>query len=204
MVFRISILTILLICTQQTAKSQGLIETMATQLAKLELYLQELKQGYSIVQKGLNTISEIKKGDLDLHSRFFNSLTDVKPAIKNWGKVADIVAMEIQILQGTVTTANQFAQTGTFSQTDLAYISSVYSNLKSLTLTDIDEVTGLITDGNWQMSDDERMSRIDQLFNRVREKYVFLHSFADRTFQISQARQREKGSLENIISLLPK
>ena len=169
-----------------------------TQIAKLEILLKELQQGYSIVQKGLTTIAQIKKGDLDLHSLFFSSLSTVNPAIKNWGKVGDIIAMQVQIILGCTTTASQIVSSGYFNSSDLTYVQAVYSNLKDLTVKDIDELTGIITDGQWQMSDDQRISRIDQLFGRVSSKYTFLRSFADRILNQIQLRTQEKGSLQNL------
>jgi hypothetical protein len=168
------------------------------QIAKLGILLQELKQGYSIVQTGLTTIGQIKKGDFDLHSLFFSSLSTVNPAIKNWGKVGDIIAMQVQILLGCATTLPQIVSSGNYNSSDLSYIQAVYSNLKDLTLKDIDELTGIVTDGQWQMSDDQRMSRIDQLFNRVSSKYTFLRAFANRILNQIQMRTQEKGSLQNL------
>jgi hypothetical protein len=168
------------------------------QIAKLEILLKELQQGYAIVQKGLTTIAQIKKGDLDLHSLFFSSLSTVNPAIKNWGKVGDIIAMQVQIILGCTTTASQIVSSGYFNASDLTYVQAVYSNLKDLTVKDIDELTGILTDGQWQMSDDQRMSRIDQLFLRVSSKYTFLRSFADRILNQIQLRTQEKGSLQNL------
>lgn len=180
------------------ATAQDIITPMLEQIAKLELYLQEAKKGYSIVQQGLTTIGDIKKGDLDLHSLFFSTLKDVNPAIKSWGKVADIMAMQAQILLGCASTLKQFGSSPSFSVADLKYLSAVYSNLKNLTLTDIDVLTGLVTDGNWQMSDDERISRIDQLYTRVAEKYTFLRSFSNRVTLEGQERAREKAGLQNL------
>jgi hypothetical protein len=178
--------------------AQDMITVMTEQIAKLELYLQEAKKGYSIVQTGLNTISQIKKGDLDLHSLFFSSLSTVNPAIKNWGKVADIIAMESQIFIGCATTLTKLVQTNTFSSQDIQYVTAVYSNIKTLSSKDIDELTGLVTDGNWQMTDDQRMSRIDQLFNSVGQKYTFLMSLAGRLGAEAQNRSARKLDLQNV------
>ena len=196
------LLTTSLGCSSQHVSAQGLIETMTEQVAKLELYLQEAKQGYSIVQKGLTTIGDIKKGDFDLHSLFFSTLKDVNPAIKNWGKVADIIAMQVQILLGCGASLQQIISSGTFNTADIGYLTAVYSNLKTLTGKDIDELTGLITDDNWQMSDDERMSRIDQLFSIVSEKYIFMRTFSNRVLMESQQRNQAKTSLQNLGKLI--
>jgi hypothetical protein len=191
-------LLLALLVNASIAQAQSKTTEEIEQIAKLEILLKELQQGYAVVQKGLTTIAQIKKGDLDLHSLFFSSLSTVNPAIKNWEKVGDIIAMQVQIILGCTTTAGQIVSSGYFNSSDLTYVQAVYSNLKDLTVKDIDELTGILTDGQWQMSDDQRMSRIDQLFVRVSSKYTFLRSFADRILNQIQLRTQEKGSLQNL------
>jgi hypothetical protein len=179
-------------------KAQDLITTMTQQIAKLELHLQELKKGYDILQHGLTTIGNIKHGDFDLHNGFFNSLMEVKPAIKGYGKVADMLTMQIQVLTGCTATMRQYVFSGMFSTGDLKYLSDVYANLTDLTLKDMDELAGLVTDGQWQMSDDQRLHRIDQLYLRVQSKYSFLRTFSDRVLQEANLRKQEKLSLQHL------
>ena len=185
----------------QYVKSQGLIQTMTEQLAKLELYLQEAKQGYNIVQQGLTTIGNIKKGDFDLHNLFFSSLFQVDPAIKQSVQVAGIVSMELEILSGSKTALQAIKTNAVFTSTDIKYLSSVYNNLTALTLEDIDELTNVITDGTWQMTPDERITRIDILYRSVTEKYTFLRSFTDQILKEGQQRSKEKNSLNNLSKL---
>jgi hypothetical protein len=201
-VFFIALLALATCLPVEKSEAQDLITTMTEQLAKLELDLQEIKQGYAIVQKGLNTISAIKKGDFDLHSLFFNSLMNVNPSIKNWGKVADIIAMQVQLLFGCKSSLSQITASGNFSTIDLQYLSSVYTSLATLTSEEIDELTGLVSDGNWQMTDDDRMSRIDQLFNSVSEKYNFLRSFSSCVMAESNLRTHRNTDLQNLKKLI--
>ena len=44
------------------------------QIAALQVYINYAKKGYNIVSGGINTIRDIKKGDLNLHNTFFSSL----------------------------------------------------------------------------------------------------------------------------------
>lgn len=181
--------------------AQSMFTVMEEQIAKLGLYLKEAQQGYAIVQQGLTTIGQIKQGDFDLHSLFFSSLKNVNPAIKGWGKVADIVAMQVQILRGCAQNLSAIIAAGNFNASDLKYITAVYSNLKDLTTTDITELTGLVTDGTWQMTDDDRMNRIDRLFLRVQSKYVFLRSFSSRVLGESQLLAQQKSGLQTLTQL---
>ena len=174
---------------------------MMEQIAKLELYLKEAKQGYAIAQSGLNTIAQIKQGDFDLHILFFGSLKTVNPAIKGWGKVADIIAMQVQIFQGAAGSLSTLTSSGNFTSADLGYIAAVYANLKDLTGKDIDELTSLVSDGLWQMTDDDRMGRIDQLFLQVESKYSFLRSFSNRLLAQSAIRSQQKTDLQTLTQL---
>lgn len=203
---RIRVLFAILLCAAvmahpESAEAQDIITPMLEQIAKLELCLKEAQQGYAIVQKGLTTIGQIKQGDFDLHSLFFSSLMTVSPEVKGYAKVADILAMQIQIVLGCKTTLQQYSSTGAFNADELKYLTDVYANLSTLTVQDIDELTGLITDGNWQMTDDERLSRIDQLYEKVTQKYLFLRSFSNRVLAEAQIRNQNKNSLQTLSKL---
>jgi hypothetical protein len=177
---------------------QGLIQTMTEQIAKLEIVLQEAKQGYSVVQTGLSTISSIKKGDFDLHSLFFSSLMTVNPAIKGYGKIADIIAMQVQIITLAGQNLSAFTSSAMFNKNDLQYLSTVFSNLEDLTTKDIDELTGIITDGDWQMTDDQRLSKIDALYQQVEQRYNFIHNFSTNVQMEALQRQSAGNSILNL------
>lgn len=197
---KIVIATVLLsLC--QTASAQGLINTMLAQIAKIEIYLQEVKQGYSYVQKGLTTISNIKKGDFDLHSLFFSSLKDVNPQIRSLAEVADLAAMQIDIINTCRKGVGQSVSSSFLSKDEQTYLNDVFSSVEDLTTKDIDELTGLLSDGDWSMSDDERMARIDALYKRVEEKYTFVRSFSDNISLNQKQHQSESSSLSNLLKL---
>jgi hypothetical protein len=53
------------------------IKNLVKQIALLKVYLEALRNGYEIAKTGLKTISDIKKGDFQLHLDYFDGL-------KNW------------------------------------------------------------------------------------------------------------------------
>jgi hypothetical protein len=183
------------------AHSQDLIQTMVQQIGRLEVTLQEAKQGYSIVQKGLSVISDIKKGDFDLHNNYFSSLSTVKGPIKDYASVADIVRMQLSILNDCQMTVTQLQPSGLYTVAQLAYCSQVFTNLAVKTGNDMDELTGILTDGNWQMSDDQRLSRIDALYKSVLEKYTFCQSFCNQARAIGMRRSLDLQSYSNLTKL---
>ena len=171
------------------------------QIAKLELYLVELKKGYDIVQKGLTTIGEIKKGDLDLHSLFFNSLQVVNPVVKNYIKIADVIVMQIQMISDYHSYYTKFQDSHSFSSKELSYFQSVYDNILNLTGKDIDALTTVLSDGKLQMSDDERINRINVLYVQVLDKYEFIHSFGNRVQVNATQRAQSTQELSNLKKL---
>lgn len=197
----LTLLVVVISLSSKPASAQSFITVMTEQIAKLELDLQQAKQGYDIVQKGLTTISQIKKGDFDLHSLFFSSLKDVNPAIKNYAEVVDILAMESQIILNTKKDINLFISIGSFRKEELNYLSQVYNNLISLASRDIDELTSIVTGGKWQMTDDQRLSRINTLFNKVSDKYDFLRSFSSSVEAQALQRVKDKTSLQMLSKL---
>jgi hypothetical protein len=200
-VFCLAVL-LMVVAAPPAAVAQQMEEVMIEQILRLEATLQVLKQGYTIVQKGLTVISDVKKGDFDLHSDFFNALLAVKPGISSDARAAEIVAMQLQIVLGCTSTLRQYIQSGAFSTGDLSYLSAVYTHLKDLTLKDVDELSDILSSDQWQMSDDQRLSRLDHLYKQVQEKYLFLKAFADRTRQEAQWRNREKLNLQNLSKLI--
>jgi hypothetical protein len=55
------------------------LKYLAEQIAALKVYLEYLKKGYDVAQKGLSTIELIKSGSFSLHKDYFNSLKQVSP-----------------------------------------------------------------------------------------------------------------------------
>jgi hypothetical protein len=65
------------------AHGQDATGTMLQQIGALQTYIRIAEQGYQATEKGLETIRAIRKGEFDLHTGFFHSLSVVNPAVKN-------------------------------------------------------------------------------------------------------------------------
>src|SRR5674476_818487 len=73
------------------AQKQTQKKYLLQQIAALQTYISTAEKGYKIASDGIHTISNIKNGELNLHSLFFNSLKTVNPKIKNATIVAEII-----------------------------------------------------------------------------------------------------------------
>ena len=149
------------------------------QIAALKVYLGYAKKGYTIVTNGVNTIRNIKNGDLNLHRDFFNSLKNVNPSIRKYAKAADIIAYQVKIIKQTKITIQQIRETKQFTETELDYCKQVFDNLLDECMKTVEELILIITSGNLEMKDDERLKRIDKLYADVQEKYSFTCAFSE-------------------------
>jgi hypothetical protein len=180
------------------ASAQRLIQTMTEQIAKFEIYLNYLKKGYNIVNEGLTFIGEIKKGDLNMHTNYFNSLETVNPAVKKYDKVGAIIAMQLKILSDNKTFMTAFKNSGTLSSSEMNYLSSVYSTLMSDLESDLGDLANIITDGQLQMKDNERLDRIDNLYFKFSNKYDFFYSFSSETNTQVLQRLKSLNEIQNL------
>lgn len=160
---------------QQSTQKKYLIQ----QIAALQVYLGYAKKGYNIVTGGINTIHNIKNGDLNLHRDFFNRLQNVNPAIRRYAKVADIIAYQVKIIKQAKLVLQQIRETKQFTEAELNYCKQVFDTLLDECIKTVEELILVTTSGELEMKDDERLNRIDGLYVDVQDKYSFACSFSE-------------------------
>jgi hypothetical protein len=159
------------------------------QISALQTYIGYVEKGYSIAAGGLKTISDIKHGDFNLHNNFFNSLSSVNPQVKKYSKVAAIIAMQISIANLIHNTVRQCKQ---LTNVELNYLQRVFNKVLDGCAENLDALIALITDGDEQMKDDERIRRIDMLYADMQEKNMFVQSFSHSAKGLVMQRRNEK------------
>lgn len=166
------------------------------QMAGLQVYIGYVQKGYSIAHDGLNLIGDIKKGELNLHRDYFNSLKTVNPNIRKYSKVADIIAFQLKIINVYKNTYRQVQQSKTFNADELKYINEVFNRLIDDCMATIDELIAITTSNELEMKDDERLRRIDGLYNDMQSKYTFAQSFAGEAKVLAVSRLREQNDIQ--------
>ena len=169
---------------------------LVKQIALLRVYLGYLKKGYEIADKGLTTIHNIKNGDFNLHRDFFGSLKNVNPHIANSAKVADIIAFQIYIIQDIKRVNNFCKNNEHFTPEEIRYVAAVYSNMLFLCDASVSELLMIIRSNETEMKDDERLKRIDTLYDDMLDKHAFVQSFDSDVRLIAKEREREQRSIE--------
>lgn len=171
---------------------------LVKQIALLQVYLGYVKKGYRIVDKGLTTIHNIKNGDFNLHRDFFSSLKNVNPHISNSAKVADIIAFQVFIINDLKRTTRFCKTNKHFTPEEIRHVAAIYTNMLKLSDANISELLTIIRSNQTEMKDDERIDRIDKLYEDMLDKHAFVKSFNNDVHVIAQERERENNSIESI------
>ena len=164
------------------------------QIAALKVYGGYLKKGYGIAKDGLNLISDIKNGDLDLHKDYFNSLTDVRPVIKKYPKVKDIMVLQDAILKMVRSSKRELLHGNLFTAEEVDYLNRVFDRLLKDCSQTTEELEMVVTSGSLKMTDDERIDRIDAIYTVSIEQYKFARVFiSDSNLLVQGRRNAIKG-----------
>ena len=175
-----------------TQQKKTQIQYLLDQIAANKVSIDYLEKGYEIARTGLNTIQNIKKGDFNLHRDFFGSLEIVNPKIKTYTRVADIIAYQVRIVKNISTTIKNLKESGQFNADELDHSKAVFENLLDECVKNVDELYLIITSDELQMTDDERIKRIDLLYTDMQDKYSFCQSFSEECSVLAMQRLGEQ------------
>ena len=178
-----------------TQQKQTQIKYLLNQVAANKVYIAYLQKGYSIASKGLTTIGQIKNGEYTLHKDFFNALLSINPAIKNWSKVASIIAIQVQLTKHTNNVFNRVKELDQLTPDELLYCNTIIQNLFNDCDEIIRELLIIITDGNLEMKADERIRRIDQLHVSMQSNFTFCTKLNNQMHMLSVQRIHERAAI---------
>ncbi|NVM67315.1 hypothetical protein FHW88_005636 [Mucilaginibacter sp. SG538B] len=174
--------------SQQATKKK----LMTEQVAVYQLYLSAIKTGYTIGGKGLTVAHDLKNGTFSLHTAYFNALQQVAPVVKSdpKGRATDSLYRQIRSLFAN---EKQWqAKQKLLTVTELQYLDKVSAGLLAKCKTDMDELTDVLTPGRLQLSDAERLSRLDQLYARMKDKQAFAGYFSNKCRKLALNRQKQQ------------
>ncbi|OJW01347.1 MAG: hypothetical protein BGO52_07655 [Sphingobacteriales bacterium 44-61] len=179
-----------------TSQKKTQIKYLLQQIAANKVYIEYIEKGYGIARKGLNTIQKIKQGDFDLHRDFISSLSTVNPKVKNYTRVGDIIAYQVRIVKDIKTVISNLKESNQFNPDELDYSKAIFERLLEDCLKSMDELFLVITSGELQMKDDERIQRIDGLWLDMQDKYAFCKSFSEECSVLAMQRLMETGDVD--------
>lgn len=159
-------------------------------LAQLKKILQNMIKGVEVLTAGYNKVKQVTSGNYSLHEAFLDGLLEVSPEVRKYKRVADIIRDEGYIISEYKNAYNRFKSNPVFTIDELQYMGGVYSSLVKQTVSNINELTMVITSGQLRMTDDERLSAIDRIYDDTRKKLAFLRDFNRQAKQLAAIRIR--------------
>ncbi len=166
-----------------------------TKLTQFRQILDDMKKGYDILVKGYNTIKDISEGNFNLHDAFLDALFAVNPTVRTYKKIADIIAIQVKIVDRYKKAFNRFKSSGQFSLDEMEYLGRVYGRLTSASVKNLEDLAMVITAGQVRMSDEERLAAIDRIHGESENQYAFLHDFNGKTSVLMVQRMKEAGEV---------
>ncbi|MBL4674671.1 MAG: hypothetical protein JKY70_00430 [Mucilaginibacter sp.] len=174
---------------------------MAAQVSGIYAYLDALKGGYNIMHNGLDLAQELKGGTFALHSDYFSSLEQVSPVVQQNPKGEAITKLYQELTQRLNMEISWQKKQGLLKSNELTYLEKVSANLSKLWAQDMAELNDLLTPGKLQLTDQQRLDRLDKLYAGMKDKVTFAASFTAKTRALSLNRMRAKAENEQIQKL---
>lgn len=178
----------------QSAEIQQLILNIE-KLSQFKKILSDMKKGYELLSGGYKTVKDMTEGNFSLHKTFLDALMQVSPAVKNYKRVGEIVEYQISIVKESRNGMNRFIKNGNFSGQEINYFEKVYGNLLNESLRNLDELTMVITADKLRMSDDERLKAVDDIYEQMQDKLLFLRNFNTTSNVLALQRSKEKNDV---------
>lgn len=179
------------------------IEQLTAQLAldteklgHMKSTLQEMYKAYTLLDKGYSDVRDIVQGNFNLHKAFLDGLMAVSPVVRQYSRIVDIINAETALVKEGRDGYNRCAAAGHFTAGELDYLSSLFGQLLDRGLNGLTELEMVLTDGQVRMSDGERLTTIDRVYEGMNEDLGLLRTTNnDLSIQIVQ-RQRAAGDIE--------
>lgn len=190
------LLLVVTLSSQQIQAQAKQRKVLLLQIAALQTYIGYAKKGYTVVKKGLNFIGDVKKGEVNLHGDYFSSLLKVNPKVRNYVRIGEIIALQIKILQVHKKTFELLVQDDLFHGDELDYIEKAFEHLIDNCNDTLDQLLIISTDTSLEMTDDQRIERIDGLYRTMIEDYSFCEYFSQEIKMLSLSRAKEKNDVK--------
>lgn len=174
---------------------------LTQQIVMLQGHLLVLKKGYDIARDGIGLVDQLKNKEFNLHDIFFTGLKTVSPAIRDGTTVSAILQSLARATTCLSSHRGILRSPGfaAFRQYDVLQV-DIEKRLAQLERFTVELLT-LITSGNLELSDDQRIQRLEALLQQSRQ----LESSARKSEQSSKLLlmqyQREAAELQYLRQL---
>lgn len=192
------IILISLIPNKATAQAQEIQQLILNieKLTQFKQILRDMKKGYQILSGGYKTVKDMSEGNFSLHKTFLDALLQVSPVVRNYKRVGDIINDQVLLVKESKTAFNRFSKSQSFTKAELNYLERVYSNLLGQSLRNLDELVTIMSADKLRMSDDERLQAIDEIYQDMQDKLLFVRNFNAESNILALQRAKESNDVQ--------
>ncbi|MVN91513.1 TerB family tellurite resistance protein [Mucilaginibacter aquatilis] len=190
----ISIIVALFVITVKAQAQSDELQQLLLNLEKLTQFkaiLSDMKKGYQIYQHGYGTISNLSKGNFDLHNIYLSGLMAVSPEIRNNPRISEIIGQQYDLVREYKRYQALFRQSGSFSGNELSYINNVFNQLIRQSDENVNDLANVTTANRLRMSDDDRLRAIDRIYQSSTDQLQFLRYFNRKAVLLSLQRSKD-------------
>ena len=167
-------------------------------LVQMKAMLNNLSNGYSTIANGYNQITNLSKGNFDLHKNYLDQLLQVAPQIKTYPVVQTILDKQAALLTESSIAYNGYLKSGLFSATELFTMKSQLDGFKIIMSKKLDQLNLVLTPGALRMSDQERLVAIDRIDKDVGDALNSERAFVKEQSATLAARGQRKKDINGM------
>jgi flagellin-specific chaperone FliS len=175
------------------------VQRIQTQTIVLQEAQKEVENAMSALR--LDEIKDWVEQSKDLYSEYFQELWQVKSVIGDYHKVQEIIARQQEILTAYQQGLARFRQDPHFSPAELAQIVSVYGGILAASEKNLEALVTVIQGFALQMTDQQRMSRIDAAASGMDRNWRDMQVFTNQNELISLQRSTDEGDYQSLRKL---
>jgi hypothetical protein len=177
------------------------LELDKEKLTSLKNTLQEMYQGYTVLERGYTNIRDIAKGNFGLHQAFLDALLAISPAVAGDPRITVILNTEYSIVAGYRGANARWTASGVFTTQEMGYILNTYSALFQRCLQSVEELTMVLTADDLRMSDADRMQAIGRINSDTQTQLAMMQQLDNSLSIQTVERLREAGDINTIKAL---
>lgn len=170
---------------------------LALQIAKFQLYLEMMKDGYKLAGEGLGLYRDIRNGDWQQHLSFIDHLTAISAAVKGYPKVGAILAT-VKQANRSYTEMIPRIRSSPHLKSQSGEIDRVFQNILAELTTELNQLNTVLSAGGLSMSDEQRLKAIDAIYTRVQPAAASLQSLVKNCISMEAARKLETQDVERL------
>ena len=167
------------------------------QIAALQVYSDYLQKGYQVARQGLGSISGHLSLENGIHAGYYQKLETAGPLVRQKPQLSEILSWQKDILNRF----NSIANITGLGENEKIYLNAVRDAVLKDGDNRISQLQEVLTNGQLEMSDSERLGLIATTHQAMQENFRFASVFTEQVRLYALQRGREHQDAATIKKL---